>query len=178
MGPTQAAQRRRPDGPVASALPVSYDAPGGTGQRLGIGGSAELAADRPRHADADVAIARHGRLRSRTVPPGLVPAAASAGNRLGSMPAQPAASCPARNASDSKAQAGAWVWLVIYVAEPPLLLWAFIAQLGTAGAQPSRSNPLSRPYRALLAAQAAILLAFGAALFVAPADVGEAWPGS
>lgn len=80
------------------------------------------------------------------------------------------------DASDLKAQAAGWVWLVIYVAEPPLLLWAFIAQLGTAGAKPSRPNPLSRPYRALLAAQAAILLAFGAALFVAPADVGEAWP--
>lgn len=80
------------------------------------------------------------------------------------------------DASDLKAQAAGWVWLVIYVAEPPLLLWAFIVQLGTAGAKPSRPNPLSRPYRALLAAQAAILLAFGAALFVAPADVGEAWP--
>jgi pimeloyl-ACP methyl ester carboxylesterase len=43
------------------------------------------------------------------------------------------------------------------------------------GANPSRPNPLPGPYRALLAAQAAVLVAFGAALFVAP-DVGEAWP--
>ena len=80
------------------------------------------------------------------------------------------------DASDSKAQVAGWVWLVIYVAEPPLLLWAFIAQLRAAGAKPSRPNPLSRPYRFLLAGQAAILLAFGAALFVAPTDVGRAWP--
>jgi len=80
------------------------------------------------------------------------------------------------DASDFVAQAAAWIWLGVYVAEPPLLLWAFVAQLRTAGASPSRPNPLSEPYRALLAAQAAILFAFGAALFVAPGDVGKAWP--
>ena len=80
------------------------------------------------------------------------------------------------DASDSKAQAAAWVWLVIYVAEPPLLLWAFIAQLRTSGGQPPRSDPLPGSYRALLGAEAAILLASGAALFVAPVEVGEAWP--
>jgi len=80
------------------------------------------------------------------------------------------------DASDSKAQAAGWVWLVIYVAEPPLLLWAFIAQLRVTGATPPRLDPLPRSYRSLLAAQAAILLAFGAALFAAPIDVGRAWP--
>lgn len=80
------------------------------------------------------------------------------------------------DAPELNARAAAWIWLVIYVAEPPLLLWAFVAQLRTAGAKPSRPNPLPGPYRALLAGQAAILLAFGAALSVAPADVGDAWP--
>lgn len=80
------------------------------------------------------------------------------------------------DAPDFTAQAAAWVWLIIYIAEPPLLLWAFVAQLRTPGANPSRPSPLPTIYRTALAAQAAILLIFGAALFVAPADVGEAWP--
>jgi peptidoglycan/LPS O-acetylase OafA/YrhL len=62
------------------------------------------------------------------------------------------------------------------VAEPPLLLWAFVAQLRAPGADPPRPAPLPRPYRAALAAQATILLVLGAALFVAPQDVGDVWP--
>ena len=80
------------------------------------------------------------------------------------------------DAPDLAAQAAGWVWLAVYVAEPPLLLWAFVAQLRTAGGDPPRPHPLPRSYRAALAVQAAILLALGAELFVAPGTVGEAWP--
>ena len=74
------------------------------------------------------------------------------------------------------AQAAAWVWLAVYVAEPPLLVWAFVAQLRAPGADPPRPAPLPRSYRAALAVQAAILIALGVALFVAPQDVGDVWP--
>lgn len=74
------------------------------------------------------------------------------------------------------AQAAGWVWLAVYVAEPPLLLWAFVAQLRAPGADPPRPAPLPRPFRAALAVQATILIALGAALFVAPLDVGDVWP--
>ena len=77
---------------------------------------------------------------------------------------------------DALAQTAAWVWLVIYVAEPPILLWLFIAQLRTDGVDPPRANPLTAPYRLVLAVIAVLLVAFGAALFVAPVEVGEAWP--
>jgi hypothetical protein len=74
------------------------------------------------------------------------------------------------------AQAAGWIWLAVYVAEPPLLLWAFVAQLRAPGTDAPRPNPLPRPYRAALAVQAAILILLGAALFVAPRDVGDVWP--
>lgn len=52
---------------------------------------AELTADRSRHAHANLAVARHERLRSRVgVLPGLVSATTSAGHGLGSKGAQPA----------------------------------------------------------------------------------------
>jgi hypothetical protein len=79
------------------------------------------------------------------------------------------------DASDFRAQVAGWVWLAVYIAEPPLLLWAFITQLRAPGTNPPRLNPLSAPYRLLLAAQAGILIALGAALFVVPAEVGELW---
>lgn len=57
---------------------------------------AELTADRPRHAHADLAVARHERLRSSLgVTPSLVAAATSAGYGLRSVGAQPALElCP------------------------------------------------------------------------------------
>lgn len=75
-----------------------------------------------------------------------------------------------------KAQAAAWIWLVIYVVEPPLLVLAFVLQLRAPGGNPSRSDPLPGPYRALLLAQAAALLALGAVLFAVPLEVAEIWP--
>jgi len=77
---------------------------------------------------------------------------------------------------DALAQTAAWVWLVIYVAEPPILLWLFIAQLRTDGVDPPRANPLTAAYRLVLGVIAVLLVAFGAALFVAPVEAGEAWP--
>lgn len=75
-----------------------------------------------------------------------------------------------------RAQLAAWVWLVIYVLEPPALLWAYVVQLRLPGVDPPRDDPLAPWLRGVLGALAAFLCAFGAALFVAPEDVGELWP--
>jgi hypothetical protein len=74
------------------------------------------------------------------------------------------------------AQAAAWVWLAIYVIEPPVLLWAFVVQLRAPGDDPPRTDPLPAAYRGLLAGLATVLILFGAALFIAPLEVAEAWP--
>lgn len=75
-----------------------------------------------------------------------------------------------------KAQLAGWTWLVIYVVEPPVLTWAFVMQLKTVGGNPVRSAPLPGALRALLLGLGGALIALGAALFVAPLDVGESWP--
>jgi hypothetical protein len=75
-----------------------------------------------------------------------------------------------------KAELAAWVWLVIYVLEAPVLSWAFVAQLRAAGGDPPRPNTLPPSYRTLTLALSVPLVAFGVALFVAPLDVGDAWP--
>jgi hypothetical protein len=77
---------------------------------------------------------------------------------------------------DAFARIAAWVWLVIYVVEPPLLTLAFVLQLRAAGENPPRSDPVPRSLTILLLAQAALLLVLGAALFAAPLDVAEVWP--
>lgn len=74
------------------------------------------------------------------------------------------------------AQLAAWVWLAIYVIEPPALTWALFAQLRAPGGDPERPGPLPVGYRALLTGLAVFMLIFGAALFVAPADVSDLWP--
>jgi uncharacterized membrane protein YgdD (TMEM256/DUF423 family) len=77
---------------------------------------------------------------------------------------------------DLLAQVAAWVWLVIYVLEPPALLWAFVVQLRLPGGDPPGDEPLPGRLRALIGLVAVVLCGFGAALFVAPLDVGDLWP--
>lgn len=74
------------------------------------------------------------------------------------------------------AQVAAWVWLVIYVIEPPLLGIAFWLQLRAPGQDPARPGPLPRPFRGFLLVQAAAVAALGTVLFVFPLDVAEIWP--
>ena len=75
-----------------------------------------------------------------------------------------------------KAQAAAWTWLVVYVVEPPVLTWAFVAQLRAPGSNPPRPDPLPRSYGAVLAVLGCLMIALGLALFIAPLDVAEEWP--
>lgn len=67
-------------------------------------------------------------------------------------------------------------WLAIYVAVPALLLVAIAVQLRTPGADPPRSAPLPGWLIAVLAAQAAVLLSFGIALFATSAHAAPWWP--
>jgi hypothetical protein len=82
------------------------------------------------------------------------------------------------HSSDRFAQGAAWLWLVIYAAEPPLLLLAFWLQVRSPGVDPPRRALLTAWYRAALAAQAAVMLIVGVALFAAPSWVARWWPWS
>ncbi len=75
-----------------------------------------------------------------------------------------------------KAQAAGWVWLIVYVLEPPALTWAYWRQLREPGADPPRTARLPGAFRAVLAALGGVLIALGAVMFVAPLEVAEHWP--
>ena len=67
-------------------------------------------------------------------------------------------------------------WIVIYVAVPALMLVLLAVQARTPGADPPRSAGLPGWLNALLAAQAAVLLGLGVALFAAPGAAAPLWP--
>lgn len=69
-----------------------------------------------------------------------------------------------------------WFWLVVYVCVTPLLAWLVWRQLRDAEPVARGLHPFPGVLRLLLAAQAVILLASGAALLVAPVDAAEIWP--
>lgn len=75
-----------------------------------------------------------------------------------------------------KAQAAAWVWLVVYVLEPPILAWAYWRQLREPGGDPPRTNRLPGAYRVVLALLGGFLVLLGAVMFAAPLEVAEEWP--
>jgi hypothetical protein len=67
-------------------------------------------------------------------------------------------------------------WIGIYVLVPALLLVVLAVQARTPGVDPPRSAPLPAWLLAVLAAQAAVLLAVGLALFAAPGPTAAMWP--
>ena len=74
------------------------------------------------------------------------------------------------------ARAAAWVWLAIYVIEPPVLALVFWLQLRAPGGNPERDARLPDALRGLLVAQACVLGALGVLLFAAPLDTAAVWP--
>jgi len=68
-----------------------------------------------------------------------------------------------------------WFWLVTYIVVPPLLALLVIEQVRGAGPQPPGGRPIPIWLRALLALQGAVLVALGAALFIAPQDANSLW---
>jgi len=67
-------------------------------------------------------------------------------------------------------------WIVIYVAVPALMLVLLVVQARTPGADPPRRAGLPGWLCVLLAAQAAVLLGLGIALFAAPGAAAPLWP--
>src|SRR5918996_153068 len=69
-----------------------------------------------------------------------------------------------------------WFWLVVYIAVPPLLVVLVVRQHRAAGPVPPGAEGLALGARALLVAQATVMLALGGALFVAPTSADALWP--
>lgn len=74
------------------------------------------------------------------------------------------------------AQGAAWLWLIIYAADPALLSVALLLQVRAAGSDPPRSAPLDAWYRVALAVQALVTLGAGAILFAVPLQAARWWP--
>ena len=80
------------------------------------------------------------------------------------------------HSSDHFARDAAWLWLVIYAADPVLISVALVIQTRTRGVDPPRGALLPSWYRAAVGAQALIALGIGAAMFAAPLWVARWWP--
>jgi hypothetical protein len=69
-----------------------------------------------------------------------------------------------------------WIWLVAYVGVGPTLAAALLLQVRAPGVDLPRRYRLPQFARALLAAQAFLLLLAGASLFFFPSDASSIWP--
>jgi hypothetical protein len=69
-----------------------------------------------------------------------------------------------------------WAWLVLYSLLPPGAIAMVIRQARVPGRTPVREAPMPRSAVVVLGAQAAVLVAVGAALFAVPADAASSWP--
>jgi hypothetical protein len=69
-----------------------------------------------------------------------------------------------------------WAWLVVYVVVPVGYGVFWVRQLRIAGGEPLRQTPLPTWLRLVLGVQAAILLIWGTALFLAPQTTAALWP--
>jgi hypothetical protein len=74
------------------------------------------------------------------------------------------------------ARAAAWLWLVIYAADPAFIAVAWVLQRRARGIDPPRTQPLPGWYLGALSVHAAILVGVGVALFVAPSTSTSLWP--
>ena len=69
----------------------------------------------------------------------------------------------------------AWLWLLIYVVEPPAVALAILAQLRTPGTDGPRVGPLPFAFRAALALEAVAIAAVGFVRLLAPSSASW-WP--
>jgi peptidoglycan/LPS O-acetylase OafA/YrhL len=70
----------------------------------------------------------------------------------------------------------AWVWLVVYVLEPPILSLIYALQLRAPGGETPTGAEIPRWFRFAAAAAGALLVALGAVLFIAPETAEDLWP--
>jgi hypothetical protein len=80
------------------------------------------------------------------------------------------------NSPDPTASAAAWLWLAIYMLDPPILLAILVLQLRQSGVDPPRARLLPAWFRIGLGAQASVLLAIGGVLFLMPSASASIWP--
>jgi hypothetical protein len=71
-----------------------------------------------------------------------------------------------------------WLWTIVYVTVPPLLVVLGFRQLRVPGVDPPRSAPIEGWLVILVAAQSAIALVVGVVLFAAPSSADDFWPWS
>lgn len=71
---------------------------------------------------------------------------------------------------------GTWVWLLVYALVPVVMGTLLVLQLRVPGGDPPRIAPMAGPVRAVFLAQAALMLAVGLGLLLAPLVVGPFWP--
>src|ERR1051325_3930306 len=69
-----------------------------------------------------------------------------------------------------------WVWIIVYVVVPPILLIAWIIQSRLPGSHAKGQNPLPAWMRGGLALLAVFFLLSGLGLFFAPATMSMLWP--
>jgi len=76
------------------------------------------------------------------------------------------------------ARGAAWIWLVVYIADPILVTVALVIQWRTPGADPPRTAPLPPLFRGFLGVVAVLYGLFGTVLFFFSASAIEmaAWP--
>lgn len=72
--------------------------------------------------------------------------------------------------------ANGWLWVVVYVAVPPLLVILLVHQLRLPGTLPPREAPIESWLIPIVAFQALVVLVIGAALVVAPSTADSLWP--
>jgi len=70
----------------------------------------------------------------------------------------------------------AWVWLIVYVLVPPLLVAVLVLERRLAAGDPPRTAPLPSAIRVVLVVFGAAALLVGAALFAWPTQLDEHWP--
>jgi len=80
------------------------------------------------------------------------------------------------DSSDPITLAATWVWLAIYVAVPPLMLYGLTRQWRTSTRDLAREDPLPMAVRVFFGVFAVVLLIVGVAFFVAPEATVAVWP--
>jgi len=69
-----------------------------------------------------------------------------------------------------------WLWTIVYVGIPPLLVVLIALQLRLPSGDPPRRRPIERWLLPIVFAQLLVVVTIGTALFVAPSSADSLWP--
>ncbi|HEY7465725.1 MAG TPA: hypothetical protein VIB47_03450 [Dehalococcoidia bacterium] len=70
----------------------------------------------------------------------------------------------------------AWVWVIVYVAVPPTLVFMFVAQTRSPGTNPPGRKDLPSWMRVTLIVQSVVAAVCGLGLFLLPGETADLWP--